>query len=129
MQNYQRDVGTFQSEIAKRQTQLYSKRDLELRAGDMVKYRSLFPPIEFDDAGFEKKWTKKELDERRDKTGLPGFAVEADALKVDQTVEIYLAKVAPPAKAAKKKGPDDDDLPMMNRPEYVMIVILPGGPR
>ncbi len=129
LQNYQRDAGAFQGEIAKRQTQLYSKRELELRSVDMVKYRSIIPPIEFDDQGFEKKWTKKELEERRDKTGLPGFPVEADSLKVDQTVEVYLAKVAPPVKG-KKKGPDDDDLgPMPYRPEFVMIVILPGGPR
>ncbi len=126
IQNYQKSLATFQQDVAKRQTQLYSTKELELRAGENAKYRTLYPPVEFDDQGFEKKWTKKELDERRDKTGLPGFAVETDALKAGQVVEVYLAKVAP---AKKKKGPDEDLELAPNRPEYVMIVILPGGPR
>ena len=96
---------------------------MDVRAAENVKVRSLFPPVEFTDEGFQKKWTKKELEARRDKTGLPGFPVELDALKSGQKIEIYMAKQALPAKGAKKKGPNDDD-PVIGRLEFVMVVIL-----
>jgi hypothetical protein len=123
--NYQRDLANFQVESSKRSNNLTSPKAMEIRAADNAKVRTLLLPIEFDDMGFQKKWTKKELDERRDKTGLPGFAVDFDALKQGQFVEVYLAKPAPAAKGqGKKKGPADDDLPAVkNVQEYVMIVI------
>ena len=92
MQNYQKSLYTFQMELAKRKNNIYTTKPLEVRAAEDVKIRSLMPPVEFDDLGFQKKWTKKELEERKDKTGLPGFDVDLDALKSGQYVEIYLTK-------------------------------------
>jgi hypothetical protein len=129
---YQNDTYKFQVELAKKD--VYSTKPWDVRAHDEAKVRAMTPPVEFDDLGFEKKWTKKELEERRDKTGLPGFAVEFDQIKSGQYVEIYMAKVAPPAKdkdqPKKKKGPDDDPVPpeAKARPEFMMIVILQQPP-
>ena len=76
---------------------------------------------------------KKELEERRDKTGLPGFPVDFDQLKSGQYVELYMVKPAPmKAQPKKKKGPDDDPPPeTMGRPEFIMVVILsdPAAPK
>ncbi len=142
LQNWQRDSAGYQQEMAKRQTQLTSPKQLEIRATDNAKVRSMTPPIEFDDQGFQKKWTKKELDElrTREKSNivlyqgdsrvgpLPGFPSDLDGIKQGQYVEIYLPKVAPAAKGAKKKGPSDDDPPAVKTsPEFVLIVILQDG--
>jgi hypothetical protein len=119
---WQKDSANYQQELAKRQSNVYSPRSMEVKAHETAKVRALTPPVEFDDLGVQKKWTKKDLEERKDKTGLPGFPVEFDALKSGQYVEIYMAKVAPMTK--KKKGPDDDDPPAMkDRNEFVLIVI------
>ncbi|HZZ81572.1 MAG TPA: hypothetical protein VFE62_23925 [Gemmataceae bacterium] len=124
--NYQRDLYNFQIELAKKD--IYSTKPYEVRAADDAKVRSLNPPVEFDDQGFQKKWTKKELEERKDKTGLPGFPVDFDQIKSGQYVEIYMVKPAPMPKGKaknKKANPDDDPPPeAMGRPEFIMIVIL-----
>jgi hypothetical protein len=126
MANYERDVYNFKVELAKKD--VTTVKPFDVRANDEAKVRSMNPPVEFDDQGFQKKWTKKELEERRDKTGLPGFAVEWDHVKAGQTVEIYLVKAPAPPKdqPKKKKGPDDDPVPpeAKGRPEFIMIVIL-----
>jgi outer membrane biosynthesis protein TonB len=125
MITYQRAAYDYQMELGKRQGNIYSTKAMDVRAAENVKVRSVVPPVEFDDAGFEKKYTKKELEAMKDKTGLPGYATDLDALKQGQTVDIYMAKKAAPAKVApKKKGPGDDDPPAASdRPEFVMIVI------
>ncbi len=124
MQNYQRSLYNYQMDLAKRKNNIYSTKPMEVRASDDVKVRCMFPPVEFDDLGFQKKWTKKELEERRDKTGLPGFDVDLDALKSGQVVELYMTKNPAPPKAPAKKKKDDDVVPVIERPEFVMIVIL-----
>lgn len=123
--NYQRALVEFNVEKTKRANNLTSVKPLELRAAENAKVRTNIPPVEFDDQGFQKKWTKKELEERKDKSGLPGFfAVDFDAIRQGQYVEIYFAKAAPKT-PMKKKGPDDDDVPMMkDRQEFVLVVIV-----
>ena len=99
-----------------------------MRGGENAKVRSLILPVEFDDAGNPKKLSKKDLDERRDKSGLPGFPTEFDSIKPGQYVEIYMVKQVATKKDGKKKGPDDDDPPMTKTgQEYVLIVILTDG--
>jgi hypothetical protein len=118
--NWKRDTGNYQLELAKKN--VYSPKSMEVRAHETAKVRAMTPPIEFDDQGFQKKWTKKELEALKDKTGLPGYPVEFDALKSGQYIQVYMAKVAPAAK--KKKGADDDDPPPAPKtPEFVLIVI------
>ena len=143
LRNWMRDSANYQVDLAKRQTQVYTSKKVEVQAAENAKVRSMVPPIEFDDQGFQKKWTKKELDALRDKSPLflyygdrkiglaPGIATDFDAIKAGQYVEIYMAKVPPKKKedAKKKKAPDDDDPPAAkDRPlEFVLIVILPDG--
>lgn len=140
--NYQRDTANYQIELAKRKTQVYTAKNMEIRAAENAKVRTMTPPIEFDDTGFQKKWTKKELDALREKsplhlsmggtavTNAPGYPSDLDAIKQGQLVEVYMVKTAPLKKddTKKKKGPADDDPPMVQQGnEFVLIVILPEG--
>ena len=129
-QNYQRNVAQYQIDLAKQN--IYSPKNYEVRAADDAKVRTITLPIEFDDTGKIKKFTKKELHERKDKTGLPGYPSEFDAIKQGQVVDIYMVKQASSKKKddtakKKKKGPaDDDPAPAFSkdRPmEYLLIVI------
>jgi hypothetical protein len=121
LQTWMRDSSNYQAEMAKKN--VYSTKPMEVRATETAKVRSITPPIEFDDVGNEKKWTKKELEARKDKTGLPGYAVDFDALKQGQQVELWMVKPPPMKKGDKKKKDDDDPPPMKDAKEFVLIVI------
>jgi hypothetical protein len=125
IQDYQRAVAEFQQQSAQRATQLTTAKRMEVRAAENAKVRMMLPPVEFDDTGKQIVWTKKLLAERKDKTGLPGYPADFDAIKQGQLVEVYMAKVAPMTK--KKKGPDDDDVPSMKANEFVLMVIMQEG--
>jgi hypothetical protein len=126
LQTWQRDSGTYQMEMAKKN--IFTAKPFDVKAAETAKVRSNVPPVEFDDVGNEKKWTKKELDAKKDKTGWPGyFLVDFDALKPGQYVDVYMVKITPAKKGdpKKKKGPDDDDPPASakDRPEFMLVVI------
>ena len=125
MAGYNTNVAKFQAEKA--QKNLYSPKNLDLKGAENAKVRVLNFPAEFDDAGNLKQPTKKDIEERKDKTGLPGFPADFDAIKVGQVIDIYLSKPPPASKAQpKKKAADDDDTPVpaaQAKQEYVMIVI------
>jgi FtsZ-interacting cell division protein ZipA len=127
--NYKRALAQYQIDLAKRSTQIYSSKPLEVRAHEDAKVRTKFLPIQFDDQGFQKKWTKKEQDEFRGYTEIPGFPSDFEAIKSGQIVEIYMARKPAPAKDApkKKKGPDDDPVVEMRTPEFILIVIVQEG--
>ena len=124
-QQYQAAVAEFQQQSAQRSSQLTTGKRMEVRAAENAKVRVIVPPVEFDDTGKQIVWTKKLLAERKDKTGLPGYPADFDAIKQGQLVEVYMAKVAPVTK--KKKGPDDDDPPAMKGNEFVLMVIMQEG--
>ncbi len=126
LMQYQRDVFNFNVDAAKRSSNLTTARAQEVFGGENAKVRSMSPPVEFDDTGNVKKLTAKEREALKDKTGLPGYPSEFDAIKPGHIVEIYMVKQIQ-KKEVKKKGPDDDDPPMMNRAEYVLIVIQAEG--
>jgi Ni/Co efflux regulator RcnB len=124
--NYTSDLAKFNIELAKKD--IYSPKPWDVHAQDDAKVRTMILPVEFDDLGFEKKWTKKEIEERKDKTGLPGsFATDFDQLKSGQLVDVYIAKTAKDKdkdQPKKKKGPDDDPVPeVKTRAEFILIVI------
>jgi hypothetical protein len=148
LRNWMRDLANYQVDLAKRQTQVYTSKKVEVQAAENAKVRSMVPPIEFDDQGFQKKWTKKEFDALRNKSPLllyqadgkkgdkymvlaPGIATDFDAIKAGQYVDIYMAKVPPKKKEdpKKKKGPDDEDPPAAKdqSKEFVLMVILADG--
>jgi hypothetical protein len=131
--NLQRDIAR---DLPKLKAGCYKTQpyDVKLRAADKMRVRTLFLPIDYDDKGNVKKYTKKEKEALRgpDKS-LPGYTSEMEALHAGQTVMVYLAKgQANPvpnskkgAKGAAKLNPDDDAGDIGDqRPEVVMIVIM-----
>jgi hypothetical protein len=95
-------------------------KDLDVRAADNVKVRSLYPPVVYDDKGQLKAWNAKDLAALRAGSKLPGYPAEYEVLRPGQMVRVYLAKQATPK--AKKKFDDEDDLGP-GRPEVVMILV------
>lgn len=116
-------LAQMQIESQQRSQDIYrqGRHRLELQAADDMKVRMLFPPVEYDEKGRPKKYTKKELDDLKgpDKK-LPGYPAEFDNLKPEQTVEVYLAKTKT---APRPKGKDKDATGETPRPQVVMIVI------
>jgi hypothetical protein len=124
----QQQMARFQAQLMQKQnTEIYTMKDMDLRAVENCKVRAMSPPVEFDDKGRMKTYTQKELNALKAGSKLPGYPADFDRLNVGQIVTVYLAKPASPAKGepgekAKKKNLDDDDLPA--RPEVVMIVVM-----
>jgi hypothetical protein len=128
------------AQLAQTQRNLYQARDLnadvQLRFAEKVKVRLAQPPVAYDDKGNLKRYTPKELQELRGKSGLPGYDGEFDSLRSGQVVKAYLAKNAvavnpagppkagPPKAAKKKKTDDEEDELSPARPEAVMILVL-----
>ena len=133
----------FQMNLTRKQNnEIYSLKEVEMRAAENCKVRAMAPPIEFDDKGRLKTYTQKELKELRGTSKLPGYPADFDRLSAGQMITVYLAK--PPAKekgekiskgdkgdkadkgegiAFKKKNLDDDDA-LMAKPEAVMILVV-----
>jgi hypothetical protein len=122
-------MANYQQGMAQRMAQggVTSPKNVDVRATDACKVRMMHPPVQYDDAGNLKQWTKKELEKLKDKSKLPGYPAEFDMLKTGQYVQIYLAKPPAPVKTTpnkKKKDEDPPDAPTADmRPEVVMIVI------
>ena len=129
LNNYNRAMAQYQVDLAKRSTQIYTAKPLEVRAHEDAKVRTSFLPVQFDDQGFPKKWTEKDKKEFRGHTEIPGYPADFDAIKSGQVIDLYMFKKPAPAKDApkKKKGPDDDPAPMMTTPEFVLVVIIAEG--
>lgn len=130
-QDYANRTASYQRELFRRQNNIYSPKDFDLRGSENVKVRSLYPPIEYDDRGFLKKWTKKELAAlKAENKSLPGYPSAMENLRAGQTVQVYMAKTAKTFPKQGKKKLEDDDA-AFDRPEAVMIVITqevgPGG--
>jgi len=109
----------FQLENAKREQNIYSPKDFEVRAVENVKVRTVDAPVDYDDKGFVKQWTPKELAALKGNSNLPGYPSTFEFLKVGQDVQVYLVR----GKAAARKlgEPPPPDPP----PGVVMIVIAP----
>jgi len=103
-------------------------KDYQLRASEKIKVRSLQPPLEYDEKGNVKKYTREELKALQGTEGLPGYNAEWDAVRQGQIIHVYLAKPPAPVKGAEKKGKKidelDDERSMQARPEVVMIMIV-----
>jgi hypothetical protein len=126
-QVYAQRVAAYQQGLAQHMAQGFaSLKPVEVRATDACKVRVINPPPKYDDAGNLVKPSRKDLEKMKDKSKLPGYPADFDALKTGQFVQIYLAKPPPAPKVAPKKKKDEDppDQPMDNRPSIVMIVIV-----
>lgn len=105
---------------------------IDVRTGQGMKVRTMFPPLEFDLKGNVKRWTPKEIAAARAGSKLPGLPAQFDVLKSGQIVELYIAKIPVKKSAAKDKKKnvlDDDPLddPAL-KPEVLMVVVLREAP-
>jgi hypothetical protein len=99
------------------------QKDVDFHAADGVKVRTLNPPVQFDDKGNPKKYTKEELDAFKGKDkDLPGYEATADSLKVGDMVKVTLA----PPKFDKNADKDSDAKKDTAKPgnQVTVIVIL-----
>jgi hypothetical protein len=71
-----------------------------------VKVARAKPPMEYDDKGNIKEYTKEELKKMRD-PDMPGYTARIDDLQAGQTVKLYLGK--PKAKKGSSTSKKDDD--------------------
>ncbi len=106
---------------------------IDVRTGQGMKVRTMFPPLEFDLKGNVKRWTAKEIAAARGASRLPGLPAQFDALKPGQIVDLYVAKIPVKKTAAKDKKKnvlDDDPLddPAL-KPEVLMIVVIIEAPQ
>lgn len=106
----------FQIELAKRQNDIYTTQDFDVRAVENVKVRTVDPPMEYDDKGFPKQWTPKELQALRGNSTLPGYPSTYEFVRSGQNVQVYLVR---PKMVPRKKGED----PKEPIADVVMIVI------
>jgi hypothetical protein len=82
--------------------------------GDMV-VRLMYPPLQYDDKGFPKKYTADELKALKgDNPKMVGYNGDVADLKPNTQVKVYLVKDPPPAKADK---PDNANKP--DKPKYL----------
>jgi len=97
----------------------------ELRAADDLVIRTANPPLELDEKGKPKKYTKKELDKLKGPdTKAWGFPADFDSLKVGQTVLVYMSQKKPDKKPGAKKDLLDDNKPVASK-----IHILADAPK
>lgn len=106
---------------------------IDVRTGQGMKVRTMFPPLEFDLKGNVKRWTQKEIAAARAGSKLPGLPAQFDALKAGQIVDLYVAKLPATKKTAKDKKKnllDDDPLedPAL-KPEVLMVVVIVEAPQ
>jgi hypothetical protein len=81
-------------------------KDVDFHAAGGVKVRTQNPPVQFDEKGNPKQYTKDELKALKGKdTDLPGYEATPDSLKVGDTVKVTLSAPKP----AKKDGDKDKD--------------------
>ena len=118
----------YYQQMAQRQNNLYSMKEFSMKAAENCKVRSMFLPLEFDDRGFPKKWTQKEIAILKGNSKLKGYPADFDRLREGQVVELYLARQEKGGAAPKGKKLLDDDDAAMARPEVVMIVVVAEAP-
>ncbi len=95
-----------------------TQKDFELEIQDKASVRRLTLPVEYDDMGNVKKYTKAELAELRGtESSKPGYAAKLDDLQPGQDVTLYLT---PPSKQAAA----DLGTTQSNRSTVRMIVVM-----
>lgn len=103
-------------------------KKIDIAISDDLKVRRMNLPLDFDEKGRPKKYTKKEQDELRGSGAdrkLPGYQAEFDALKRDQVVEVHISTKMKPANyvAPKDKKERLEAEAEFKKPQVTMIVI------
>lgn len=103
-------------------------KEYEFEVKDRASVRRLTLPVDYDDKGFLKTYSKEELAKLRGTNPqVPGYAAKYEDLQAGQTVVLYLA---PAAKADKKSKEEKGEEGVGNvlRPVVRMIVIQSEAP-
>jgi hypothetical protein len=87
------------------------KKDVEVLPADDLKVRTLNPPLQYDDKGYPKKYTKEELKELKGDSKLPGYNADLDSVQQGQVVVAYLARKK--AQKGEKLDNDPGDKPLV----------------
>jgi hypothetical protein len=135
LQELQNAVAKLQLDAAKQELNLQqlfkvvtSKKDVDFRAAEGVKVRTLNPPVAYDEKGNVKKYTREELKELKGKdTSLPGYESSSDRLQTGQSVKVTLSNPKEPSKSDKDKDADKDtdkDKTADKKAEVTLILIL-----
>jgi hypothetical protein len=96
-------------------------QSVDVDSAEDVKVRVPNPPVEFDEKGKPKAYTKAQLKEMNGDPKLPGYQADFDSLHPDQIVTVTLVKKKETPKP--KKGADNDPLEGENKPVASMIII------
>ena len=124
-------LASLQRQLAQQQPYTLADHNykLELQAADDFKVRTFTLPLEYDDKGKPRQYTKKELAELKGPDPkVPGFTADFDNLRVGQEVEVTIVKPkAAPAKP-KTKDKDRDIVAEDERLKATLILILRDPP-
>jgi hypothetical protein len=96
-------------------------QSVDIDSADDLKVRVPNPPVEFDEKGKPKVYTKAQLKEMKGDPKLPGYQADFDSLHPDQIVTVTLVKKKETPKP--KKDADKDPLEAENKPVASMIII------
>jgi hypothetical protein len=97
-------------------------QSIDIDSTDDIKVRIPNPPVEFDEKGKPKVYTKDQLKEMKGDPKLPGYQADFDSLHPDQVVTVYLVKKKDTPKP-KMKDADKDPLEAENKPVASMVII------
>ena len=105
-------------------------KDIDFHTADDVKVRIMTPPVQYDDKGNIKEYTKDELKALKGKdSDLPGYESTLDYLKTGDTIKVTLATPKPPKKdkdadpnAAKAADTTTD--PDMKKGHAVTVIVI-----
>ena len=94
-------------------------KNIDFHTADAVKVRMLNPPVQFDDKGNPKTYTKDELAALKGKDkDLPGYESTLDSLKVGDTIKVTLAAPKPDKDGDPKTDPD------AKKPNTVTVIVI-----
>jgi hypothetical protein len=102
-------------------------KEFDLEPVEKLVVRRWVLPVEYDDKGNVKEYTKDEIAALRGKDkSVPGYQAKPEDLQAGQTVRVYLLAPKPAKKAAKKEEENDAKTPSSTiaRPQVRMVLIL-----
>jgi hypothetical protein len=113
MQRFMTDYQRFQTQAAQMGIQAQYKtvahaKEFDFDVSPEVKVARAKPPMEYDDKGNVKEYTKEELKKMRH-PDMPGYTAKTDDLEAGQRVKLYLGK--PKAKKSSPKTEKEADEP------------------
>lgn len=99
-------------------------KNVDFHTADAVKVRMINPPVQFDDKGNPKTYTKDELATMKGKDkDLPGYESTLDSLKIGDKLTVTLAAPKPAKKDDKDSDPKTDpDAKPANTVTLIVIV-------